>query len=174
MWNSRLLLILMSSVLALGSSAQAGELAIGIADSPKMEQELRQDPGTPGNFPRIEALTVGRPAAICTLSSWITSNQMAHDYETDSIWLDNEQIKIMALLFTPRSGLVKAIIRVYDDKKNLVTKGNAEFAPTPSSVMFVSSAIGYLNPGFYKVKVTLKQGKKTVGMQYWFAVNPAP
>jgi len=166
-------LVSLGAALALVTTPHAALLDYGPVDLTKVDQCQRAEPRSFGPAPQIQSLAMGKPTGLAALSSWVTSDMMADDYSTDAMWYDFEQIRVMGMFYSPRDRALRAAIRITDMNNDVVESGVAQFSPDPASVMYVSLDVGELAPGFYKAKVTYKQGNRAAGSEYWFTVAPS-
>jgi hypothetical protein len=129
-------------------------------------------PGLPGID--LMGLKTGKPATIAAMSSWVNSDLMPDDYTTDVRWFTNETLVFFVWFYTEKARDVTVDVIVKDVNRARVFSDTFTDAPLVGELngFFFNSQL-FWDPGFYKLTVKFKQGKKVAGLKYWFQVVTA-
>ena len=61
---------------------------------------------------------------------------------------------------------------VTDENRTVVLDVRGTFSALPNQIDEFLVDVGFLGPGFYRIAVKFRQGKKSVGIRYWIRVDP--
>lgn len=113
-------------------------------------------------------MSVGKPPALSWYGSWITSDYAPDAFSTYFFWCDVESTAVVASFFSPSAANASGTVKVYNAAGTVVFTDEASGSPEGPSVY--AAVIGKLPVGNYKVVIKVKQGKKSIGDQFWMSV----
>ena len=145
-----------------------GRTTWGMADlepGPERGEDLSVDP---------LAVDQGKIDKLAAMSSWVTSDFMADDNTTASVWFDSEELSVVTLFFINKDKAVTSRVKVKDALNNIVVFDETfvlDKLPQPPQVVGLNATLGQLPEGAYLISVKHSQGSnKKAGLKYHITV----